>query len=275
VMFPTTWVRQDVAKNYPKREFVARPYDVKFFPQSVKNISEAVWYDRRPDVSQDAFLNDDYLKSMLQKIAGMTETTGSLNDVVGNRTATGVTSILNELSGRPNMESLVVEHMGLRQEATLLMELGAKHFNKRDGETEFLNSPDDSFGFNFTEVDPERITDEYTVITHGTRFLAERNIKFQQLLSMYPYWNQSPIFDHRELARQTAEVGGFLPDIERAMLPPAAPGQVPGQELEQAAGLDQGGLEPGGLASQQDLNQQTESTENRTTTADAALGGLL
>ena len=260
VMFPTTWVRQDIAKNYPKSEFRPRPYDVKFFPQAVKNVSEAVWYDRRPDVSQDAFLNDDYLKSMLQKIAGLSETTGSLNDVVGNKTATGVTSILNELSGRPNMESLIVEHMGLRQEATMLMRLGAKHFNARDGKTEFLRSPQDSFGFNFTEIDPKRITDEYTVVTQGTRFLAERNVKFQQLLSMYPYWNQSPVFDQYELARQTAELGGFLPDVERAILPPAAPAPM---DLSAGAGPAGGVQQPGGLASAQDIQQQIQGVENR------------
>jgi hypothetical protein len=264
VMFPTTWVRRDIAQKYPKREFIPRPNDVKYFPQSVKNISEAVWYDRRPDVSPDAFLNEDYMKQMVQKIAGLAETTTSLNNVIGNKTATGVTSILNELSGRPNMESLVIEHMGFRNEVTLLMELSAKHFNKRDSETEFIRFPRDGAGFNFTEVDPEDITDAYTVTTHGTRFLAERNIKFQQLVSLYPYWNQSPIVDQYELARQTAEVGGFLPDVEKAFLPPSAPAPTALASPNAGAGAQGEGQRPGGLASSQDLNQQTDSVANRT-----------
>jgi hypothetical protein len=256
VMFPTTWIRQDIAQNFPKRDFVPRPYDVKFFPTTVRNVSEAVWYDRRPDVSSDSFMDEDRMKAMVQKIGGQTETTSSLNNVIGNKTATGVTSILNELSGRPNMESLVVENTGFRSECQLLMLLSAVHFNKRDGQSEFIRNPDDKAGFPFMEIDPDEVTNNFTVVTQGTRFLADRQIKFQQLLGMYPYWNQSPHWDQRELDRQAAELGGFLPDVDRAMLPAATPGVAAGA-AEQAPGL-------GGLASSQDASGRQASVDNRT-----------
>lgn len=258
VMFPTTWVRQDIARDYPPSAFRPKPYDVKFFPQGVENIQQAVWYDRRPDVSPDTFIDEDRLKAMLQKISGLTETTGSLQDVVGNRTATGVTSILNELSGRPTMEGMFLEATGLREECKLLMAFSAQHFRQRDGRTEFIRAPGAADGFRWIEVDPEHIQDHFTVETTGTRALQESNLDFQKLLAMYPLWNQSPAVDQYELLRQSMEVARVLPRPDRVAVPPGeAPASGGAGALLGAAG------QPGGAASAQDIRQPARSTANR------------
>jgi|GEM_PF-2183669 len=267
VMFPVTWIRQDLQQKYQPRDFLPRPYDVKFFPTAVKRIQDAIYYDRRPEVGNDTFMDEDRMKQFLQKIAGQTETTSSMNDVVGNRTATGVTSILNELAGRPNMEALIVENQGLREEASLLLMLGAQHFTERNGFTEFIRTPG-TVG-QWTEIDPEDITDNFTVHTQGSRFVAEKNLNFQRLLAMYPFWSQSSVIDQYQLAKQSMDVVPVLPNPSAVLVKPqpeAPPEALAMLGMEGTGGPQGAGVgRPGGAASQQDIRQPTNSMANRNT----------
>ena len=267
VMFPVTWIRDDLRTKYHRRDFIPKPYDVKFFPTTVQDINKALFYDRRPDVSSDTFINEDRMKQLLQKVAGQTETTASMNDVVGNRTATGVTSILSELAGRPNMESLIIEHQGLRPEASLLLMFASQYFTERDGFTEFVRTP--GHVGQWTELDPEDLTDNYTVHTKGTRFMAEKNMDFQRLLAMYPYWSQSPDVNSYELTRQSMDVVDVLPAPDRVVRPPqpeANPDVLSMLGLGSGvAGGAAGVQQPGGMSSQQDIRQPARSTSERDT----------
>lgn len=253
-MFPTTWIRQDIAEYARNKgsDLRPKPYDVRFFPDSVQNIQQSVWYDRFPELGGDAFVEEDRMKAAQQKVGGQTETTASLNDVVGNKTATGVTSIMGELAARPNMESLTFE-MGFREEVQLLLGLGARFIT----EPTAIGSPRSGDGFNWRTVTPDQIAQEYNVQTHGTRWMAERNTNFQKLMALYPYFSQRQNWDGYELDKFAAKSIGMPDDIiEKALVQinpmlPAAP------ETEEPD-------EMGGMASAQDMGQSTRSVANRT-----------
>lgn len=258
-MFPREWIRKDIADamGYTEADFIPRPYDTKFYPGSLKNekIRDVVYTDRREQVSPQSFMDEDRMKALLQKIAGQTETTASLGDVIGNKTATGVTSILSEMAGRPNMESTILEYTGLREECILLLALAKKHLTQ----PQVVRVPNAKDGFNWTMVEPEDIAQEFTVLTHGTRYLSEKREGYQKMLAMYPFWNNSPYWNQHELHRQAAMVADVLPDAEAALIPPQPMAQMQGQQgAEGAAQL------PGGMASSQDITQRIRSTANRT-----------
>jgi hypothetical protein len=254
-MFPTTWIRKDIADSmkYKESDFMPKPYDVKFYHAKDAKIRDMIWVDRREDVTPQSFMDEDRMKALLQKIAGQTETTQSLGNVIGNKTATGVTSILAELAGRPNMESTILEYTGLREECMLLMSLAKRHL----GDMQQVRRTDSQDGFPWVTIDPDDLQQDFSVLTNGTRYLTEKNQNFQKLLAMYPMWNNNPAWDQYELNRQAAMVADVLPEADKALLPPQ-------NQMMQMAGMAGGeAARPGGMASAQDLNQQIDSVANR------------
>jgi len=252
-MFPTTWVREDVAsyKKYTENDFIPKPHDIKFYPASLRNekIQDIVRVDRREEVGPQAFMEEDRMKAIRQEVAGMMNTTRSMGDVTGNKTATGVTSILAELSGRPNMESTIFEQAGLREEAMLLLRLVRKVVT----EPQTIRATGAGDGFNWRVVDPDDLDQEFTVRTYGTQYLSERNQTFQRLLAFWPFINNNPVWDQYEANRQAMIVADVLPDPDAAMVQPSP-----------MAGMAGMGAAPGGMASAMDMTQATRSTQNRT-----------
>jgi hypothetical protein len=251
-MFPTTWIRRDIADaaKLTRAELRPKPYDVQFFPREVQDIQKAIWYDRRAEIPPHAFIEEDRMKAIIQKIGGQTETTGSFGNVVGNKTAGGVNAIMGELQARPNMESMIFEYTGFREECLLALAYGANFFTER--EQVRVKSED---GFPWRTIAPYDLAQDYTVLTHGARYLAERDQNFQKLLAFYPYWNQSPIWNNYELNKQVAEATGVLPNYERALVDPQSQ-----NTMKEAAEIGQ----PGGAASSQDIMQQITSQGNST-----------
>ena len=254
-MFPPTWMRTDIAEFARNKgsDLRPKPYDTRFFPQDIQNIQQLIWHDRMPEVPPDAFIEEDRMKAHEQKVGGQTETTTSLNDVVGNKTATGVTSIMGELAARPNMESLCFEQ-GFRDECQMYLSLGARFIT----EPQFVQEPRSDDGFKWKTVTPDAISAELDVETHGTQWMAENQQNFQKLLAFYPYWNQKPNFDPYELDKLAAEAVGLGRDrIDKLIVRqnPQAPIEAtePGEEEAML----------GGMASSQDVTQSIRSVAGR------------
>jgi hypothetical protein len=268
VMFPTTWIRDDIKRGKSMDDFIPRPYAVNFFPDSVSDIRNAIHYDRRPEVTQQTFVDEDRMKAWLQAVSGEMETTGSYADVVGNRSATGVSTIANQLKARPNMEAAILEETGLREECTLLLKLGDLHVNSvqdigRYGDG-FVSVPGSASSSAWREVSPLDVTDKFTVRMHGTKHLSDENQRFQKLISLYPYWNNNPGVDQYELNKQISETANVLPEPDKVFVPPAPPpGVSPARPQAAMPGA------PGGAASALDINQVSRSTNERTRTQPA------
>lgn len=245
-VFPMTWIRDDIVGTAPLSSFRRKPFDIKRFPMSVKSIGEAIYYDHGKDIPQQAFIDEDRLKAMLQKVAGAAETTASLGDVVGNKTATGVTTIMNEIMGRPMMESIAFEMGGFKCECEILMHL-AREFVK---ESNFVRAPNSEDGFQWAQVPAEYLTDDWTVETHGTQYLQEKNIQFQKLMAFFPFVNNSPVWNQYESHRDAALVADVFPDVDKNLNPIQPTIQAPGQGVP--------GM--GGAASPMDLTQQASNS---------------
>jgi hypothetical protein len=251
IMFPQTYIRDDVRQGKPLSSFRRVPNALHSFPMTVQDISKAIYYDQGKGVDQQAFVDENSLKALLQKVAGASETTSSLNDVVGNKTATGVTAIMGELMGRPNMESINFEMGGLREETKILLYLADKYID----DDQLIRSPEIG-GFPWFRVRPEVLNAAFDVETHGTTYMSEKNINFQKLIAYAPLINQSPVFDEYEKQKQMAEIADVLPHPDRALIKPSPmeAGMLQGATTANAQGI-------GGAASPFDLTQQAAGQE--------------
>ena len=259
VMFPTTYVRDDLWRGKSKDDFIPRPYQVLDFPISVTDISKAIFHDRRPEVTQQAFMEEDKLKAWIQTVSGEMNSTGSYGDVVGNRTSGGVQTIANQLQARPRMEASILEETGFRPEVTMLLKLGDIHINDskdigRMGDG-FVGVPGSASSSAWKQVSPLDITDKFTVIMHGVKHNADEAANFQKALAMYPMWNASESTDKFELNKQMDQIGKILPAPDKVFVPPAPqPAPSPARPSALAGG-------PGGAASSQDITQSQRSTQ--------------
>lgn len=198
------------------------------------------------------------MKSFLQGISGEMETTGSYGNVVGNRSATGVTTIANELKARPNMEAAILEETGFRDEIQMLLTLGAKHVN----ENVFINTPATATTTPWTEVSHYDICDRFTVHMHGSKWQFDQNQRYQKLLGMYPFWNQNPGVDQYQLNVQANEVADVLSDPDKVFIPPAP---QPTEDLTVRPNMNALPAGPGGPASALDPRQGENQRQNRQT----------
>lgn len=261
MMYPRTLASDDwmSAKKYTEADLQPQPYKVLTYPRSILQngvtVENLIHTSRGEPVPAESFMEEDRIKAYVQKIAGAAETTTSLGDVIGNKTAGGVTAIMSELAGRPNMESYLIEQ-GFRDECTLLLDLARKHLT----EPQQIQAPEAEDGFPWQTVDPDDLDKDFTVVTNGTRNKAERDQNVQRLLAFYPLWNNDPTIDQFELKRQSIQVAGVLPEPEKLML---APETTQAYGSPDAAGQEDAGR-PGGLASAQDLGQRIESTRGST-----------
>lgn len=257
VMFPTTWIRADLWQGKSEDDFIPRPYSVNRFPTSVTEPRNAIFYDRRPEVSQQTFMDEDRMKSFLQSVSGELETSGSYGDVVGNRSATGVSTISSALRARPNMEASIIEEMGFREEITLLLKLGDLHINTPQN----VAVPTSTGATAWRTVSPLDITDKFTVRMHGARFMADQQQSFQKLMALYPYWNAKPGVDSFELDKQIATTHRILADPDKVFAPPApalpaSPARPPAQQGA-----------PGGASSMMDASQAPRSMQREASPA--------
>ena len=248
-MFPAKWIRDDIMAGRPESDFYDRPYAVHGFPNGTR-IQEAVWVDRMPEINQQTFLEDDRLQAMLQEIGGLPNyQRGLSNSAPSNDTASGIISLIQQAQGRLGMESLNLEWDGLAQEGRLVLMLAQKYITEA---VPVQTKGED--GWDWTMIDPIAFEGDYTVVTHGTRFIEQREQTFQKILAMYPNLMNDPGIDHAELKRQTLAKMGVFDNPDKLVLPPN-PGGTPSGMAEPAA--------PGGMASPMDIGNRINSVANR------------
>jgi hypothetical protein len=260
-LFPIKWIRSDIMGNHPKSYFNTTPGETLQFPDTVGDIRNAIFWDRGQDVPQQAFQEDGYLRYIMQELTGVKDFSkgmsggGSLGPAAS--TATGFTGMIAEANDRFFAESDQLEHGGLKDEAKLLLMLGAK-FETEASDVRIDGAPD---GFDWREIDPEDITDAYEVVTHGTAYLTDKRETIQRLAMMLPiYLNQPTIVDGREALKQAEEVVAAFPRPERLFLP-----EAPMLDMEAMMQQGQGSVPAaGGSASGLDVGARDARVRGRT-----------
>jgi hypothetical protein len=254
VMFPTKWIRSDVMMGKPESEFFDRPFAIHEFPMSVQRLSDALMYDRAPEVTEQTFIEEDRLKAMMEAVGGSPDYSKALggSHSVGN-TATGFVSLINQIAGRLEAESLLLEYGGLAQECRQLLVLADKYAN----EEEFIRTPKSPNGTGWMAIDPDYLTDGYIVKTHGTKTTADQEQAFQRLLALYPMWNQDPMIDPYELRKSIADASG-VPNLPRVVMPPQPENTPMG-----GAPMGSAVAPPGGLSAPQGLGNRLRASRER------------
>ena len=243
LMFPTKWIRSDIVSAKSKSSFQDSPFAVHEFPVGT-NIKEALWVDRMPEITPQSFQDEASYKQFLQDNYGLTDySRGAPGRITDNRTATGLVSMIQQAQGRLTTESYILEKGGLAQELQLILAFGSK-FMLEDQDVRVSRKDG---GWNWTSVAADAISDSYTVQTHGTRWMQEKEQAFQKVMQLYPLWNQDPMIDQFELRKQAGEAAAVFSDLEQLLVEPQPqPEQVDGQQgVPGAAGTGQGVLAPG------------------------------
>jgi len=216
LMFPTKWIRSDIVSAKSKASFEDSPFAVHEFPVGT-DIKEALWVDRMPEITPQSFQDEATYKQFLQDNYGLTDySRGAPGRITDNRTATGLVTMVQQAQGRLTSESFILEKFGLAQELQLILAFGAKftledqvvHVSRKDG------------GWNWTTVESDAISDSYTVQTHGTRYMQEKEQSFQKIMALYPLWNQDPMIDQYELRKEAAEAAAVFSDLSRLLVEP-------------------------------------------------------
>ena len=236
IMFPAKWIRDDVMQGKPAASFIDRPYSTYNFPQSVQDIRKAVHYDRMPEVTPQSFQEEAVMERFIQNNYGLTDFSQGSGRMSDNRTATGIVSLINQAQGRLITESFILEKLGLANEIQLLLSFGAK-FITDDIPVE-TSRPDG--GFDWSTVESDALAESYTVHTHSTGFMQEKDQSFQKLQTLYPLWNQDPLINQPLLREELGRAANVFRNLDAMMVAPEAP-SLAGAALEGlTAGPDQG-----------------------------------
>jgi len=250
VMFPSTWIRDDLMAGRPESDFYQRPYAIHTFPRTVTKLADAMTVDRRPEVSPQTFLEDNDFKSLMETVGGapnMAETLGGSNAV--GSSATGTLSFINQASGRVDAESVLLEYGGVSQEARQLLILAGKYISDED----FIRNAKSPNGTGWMSVDAENLGDFYVVKTNGVKNTSDAQQKFSRLLSLYPFWNGSPLVDQYSLHKEIAEASGVSNLVSLI--------KAPSPEAQGASPMQSPVAEPGGLAAPQNVRNPNRSVQ--------------
>tara|TARA_R110000765_G_scaffold393243_4_gene486562 strand:+ start:216 stop:2090 length:1875 start_codon:yes stop_codon:yes gene_type:complete len=232
LMFPTKWIRSDIVSAGAKSSFQDSPYAVHEFPVGT-NIKEALYIDRMPEITPQSFQDESVYQQFLQDNYGLTDySRGSPGRITDNRTATGLVSMIQQAQGRLTTESYILEKFGLANELQLILSFGGK-FMLEDQDVRVANKDG---GWNWTSVESDAISDSYTVQTHGTRYMQEKEQSFNKMMQLYPLWNQDPMIDQFELRKQTAEASEVFSDLDRLIVEPPPQPILPDETGSQGAG---------------------------------------
>jgi len=235
-LHPTKFIRDDIIKDNGGNlaDFDPEPYGVFQFSKKVDDIRKSVWYDRFPEISPQAFMEETSYKQLLQEISAQPNYMKGMGGAgtLANETATGIVSLIEEGTARSSLRALNLEYIGLHDELMLMLKWGKKYVWK-DQEVR-VTSKD---GWPWMLVPHESIDDGYGIELKGTRSLVHKNEMVKRMLSLLPMLINNPnVPGQKELLNQVLGESDVFPNPDRFMNPPAnqgallpAGGQAPGQ----------------------------------------------
>jgi len=205
-LHPTKFIRDDVVKLNAGElnDFDPTPYGVFKFSKRIKKIQEAVWYDRFPEISPQAFIEETSFKQMLQEGTGQPNYMKGMGGAgaLANETATGIVSLIEEGTARSSMRSLMMEYIGLHDELMLMLKLGKKYVYQ----DEEVRITDKKGVWNWRMVPHSLIDDGYGIELKGTRGLIHKNEMVKRMMSFLPMVLNNPnVPNQRKLLQDAAD----------------------------------------------------------------------
>ena len=268
-MHPDTWIRDDLLKKNPAQDLDPSPYGVHTFPAKVKDIQQALWRDRFPEISQQAFLEDTFFKQILQEVTAQPNYTKGLGGAgtLANETASGILALIEEGTAQSTLRALTLEYTGMQDELMLFLKYGKKYIARKQTIRRIASDQ----GFPWRDIDPDVITDGYGIELDGTRQLLHKQEIVKRIITVLPMLLQNPaVPGQREMLRQSLNTMDIFQDVE-SILGPASPGLL-AQGALQGAAQQGGGLDvTAGLGGASTVTNQAQSLDNALPAASLAV----
>jgi hypothetical protein len=217
-LHPTKFIRDDVVKLNAGElnDFDPTPFGVFKFSKRIKKIQEAVWYDRFPEISPQAFIEETSFKQMLQEGTGQPNYMKGMGGAgaLANETATGIVSLIEEGTARSSLRSLMIEYIGLHDELMLMLKWGKKYVHQ----DEEVRITDKKGVWPWRMVPHSRIDDGYGIELRGTRGLVHKNEMVKRMMSFLPMVLNNPnVGNQIELIQQAADKMNIGLDMEKIL----------------------------------------------------------
>lgn len=215
-LHPTKFVRDDLVKSNGGNliDFDPQPYGVFQFSKKIQDIQKAIWYDRFPDISEQAFMEESGFKQLLQEITAQPNYMKGMGGggTLANETATGIVSLIEEGTARSTMRALNTEYIGLHDELMLMLKWG----NKYVYEDQVVRSQDAEGGYPWKSIPYDAITDRYGIELMGTRSLVHKNEMVKRMMSALPLIINNPnVPNQQELLKQFLKELGAFPNVDK------------------------------------------------------------
>lgn len=222
-LHPPTWVSELILDKLGHRQLDPHPYAVYEYPSNIEDIRKAVFHDRYPEISQQAFLEEGKLNEYMQKITGQPDLLagiGSAAPVEGG--ATGITSLISEGGIRQTFRSRCVEESLIHDSIWLTFKYGGKYTT--DDEKIRVEGAD---GWPWELVPHEAITDGYGIEIVGTRDFNLSEETFRRMMATAQVWLNNPVVENqKEAVRQFLLKAGGFEDVDKIVgntdVPPPA-----------------------------------------------------
>lgn len=181
-MHPQKGISQDLIDMNPGYNWDPHPYGTFKFRRNT-DIMRSIWYDRFPEISPQAFMEEQAFQQKLQEMTGQPNYMKGMGGegTLANETATGIVSLIEEGTARSSMRSLNIEYTGLQDELMLYLKFGAKYVGQY---ADIRIQGGD--GFPWMQIDHEAITDGYGIELKGTRGLVHKNMLATRMMSILP-----------------------------------------------------------------------------------------
>ena len=237
-LHPSSWIRDDVLddNNGGETGLDPTPYAVYKFSRKIKDIQRAVWRDRFPEISPQAFVEETGFKQLIQEVTAQPNYMKGMGGggALANETATGIVSLIEEGTARSSMRSLTLEYTGVHDELMLMLKWGKKYL----WQDEQIRS--EAEGWPWGVIPFDMIDDGFGIELRGTRGLVHKNEMVKRMMQVLPMLMNNPnVPGQKELIDQALTDLDIFPNKEKFMSP---------ARMELMAGVNGGAGNAGELA---------------------------
>lgn len=238
-MNPSKFIRDDIVKmnGGDSTDFDPRPNALYKVNPRIDDIRKAVWYDRFPEISPQAFMEETSFKQLLQEITAQPNYMKGMGGqgTLANETATGIVSLIEEGTARSSMRTINTEYIGLHDELMLMLKWGRKYVWE-DQEIRVQGQD----GYPWMMIDHEAIDDGYGIELQGARSLIHKNEMVKRMMSVLPILIGNPaVPGQQELIRQTLAELDVFANVDEIV---GMRGQQAPPQLTTGAGAGMGGI---------------------------------
>ena len=211
-MHPSTYIPKRLLDHHQgdKSVFDPKPYNVIDVPHGI-DASTDILHDRYPELPQQAFLEQNVMNQMIQKILGQPDLlSGQGSGSQADGSATGFMGLLSEGNIRMMQRALNVESTGIMDDLMLTLRYGSKYVD----ENVMVRMEGDG-GSPWHEIAHMAITDGYGIRVSGTKSLDLKEETFRKMLSLAQFIVNNPMIEsQKEFFRQVMNASGAFKNVE-------------------------------------------------------------